>query len=469
MSRIPVRLRLTLGFALAVAIVLAGIGSFLYFRTESALDRTIDEGLRARAADVAALAQQADTGLREAGRLPFQSGGFAQVVTPGGRVVDATPGLARSSLLPARDLRAERFVESTLQDEPVRLLAVAIHAQDRNLVVVVGSSLESRVGALGDLRTQLIIGGPLALLLVSFAGYLLAAAVLRPVERMSERAATISAANPGRRLPVPEADDELARLGRRLNKMLERLESALERERHFVAEAGHELRTPLALLKTEIELALEHPESAAVLEAALRSAGEETDRLSQLADVLLLLARADAGALPIRRSRVELTDVLDAVATRYRRRADEAGRRIEVDAGDLAVLADRLRLEQALANLVDNALRHGAGTIQLEAVEREDAVELRVGDEGDGFPEEFLDHAFERFSRPARSRSRGGAGLGLGIVAAIAEAHGGSARAANRPGGGAEVILAFPGARTGGEQGRRTAARDRFRLVPDPR
>jgi signal transduction histidine kinase len=319
-----------------------------------------------------------------------------------------------------------------------------VQAKGRKLVVVVGTSLETRLTALEDLVAQFVIGGPIALILASLAGYLLAAAALRPVERMGEQAATISAASPGRRLTLPPADDELARLGRRLNEMLARLEAALERERSFVADASHELRTPLALLKTEIELALDTPGSVPALEAVLRSAGEETDRLSQLAEDLLLLARADAGALPIRRTQFAVADLLDAVSTRFGRRIAGAGREIEVNApDDLTILADRIRIEQALANLVDNALRHGAGTIRLEAAERGGRVELSVSDEGEGFTAGFVPHAFQRFSRSDHARSRGGAGLGLAIVAAIADAHGAAARATNRPGGGAQVTLAL--------------------------
>jgi two-component system, OmpR family, sensor kinase len=177
------------------------------------------------------------------------------------------------------------------------------------------------------------------------------------------------------------------------------------------------------------------------LEAALRSAGEETDRLSQLADDLLLLARADAGELQIRRSRVVVGEVLEIIATRFGRRAASAGRTIEVAAApELEVLADRRRLEQALGNLVENALRHGRGTVKLTSVAVDGVVELHVHDEGDGFGPEFVGHAFERFSRG--EAGSGGAGLGLAIVAAIAQAHGGTATAAN--GDGAEVVLALP-------------------------
>ena len=460
MSRVPIRVRLTLVFAIAIALVLAGTGLFLYLRLASGLDQTINQGLRARGADVSALVQQADTGLREAQQAAGPSAGFAQVLLARGGLLDWTTGLSGQSLLTKSELalanRGASFSSTTLRGEHVRLLAFPLHAQNKNLVVVVGASLESRLNALDDLRTQLLLGGPIALLLASLAGYFLAGAALRPVERMGEQAATISAASPGRRLPVPPAEDELARLGRRLNEMLARLEAAHERERSFVAEASHELRTPLALMKTEIELALDEPGSDSSLRSALRSAGVETDRLAQLADDLLLLARADAGALALRRSSVEVADMLAAVAVRYRRRADEAKRRIEIDlAGRPTILADRPRLEQAIANLVENALRHGAGTIRLAAVQHDGSLELHVTDEGQGFPDDFVDHAFERFSRPDRSRTRGGAGLGLGIVAAIAEAHGGTATTGNRSGG-AEVTISVPRRVPPSDHGRET-------------
>jgi two-component system OmpR family sensor kinase len=320
LSRVPIRLRLTVVFVVAIALVLAGTGLFVYLRLASGLDQTINQGLRARGADVSALVQQADTGLREAQQLSTPADGFAQVLLARGTLFDWTPGLSRRSLLSKPELakanNGPSFISTTLRGEHVRLLALPLHAQNKNLVVVVGASLETRLNALEDLQTQLLLGGPIALLLASLAGYLLAGAALRPVERMGEQAATISAASPGRRLPVPPAEDELARLGRRLNQMLARLEAAHERERNFVAEASHELRTPLALMKTEIELALDERGSVSSLRSALRSAGVETDRLARLADDLLLLARADAGALALRRSLIDAPDVLDAAGLR---------------------------------------------------------------------------------------------------------------------------------------------------------
>jgi two-component system OmpR family sensor kinase len=227
--------------------------------------------------------------------------------------------------------------------------------------------------------------------------------------------------------------------------MLERLERAIERERSFVADASHELRTPLALLKAELELALRKPRTAPELEQALKSAAAETDRLVRLAEDLLVLAQADDGRLRLRRDTVRAGALLGSVQEAFRRRAESAGRTIEGETSDsIALDADRIRLEQALGNLVDNALRHGSGSVLVSAVERNGRVEFHVLDEGQGFPPAFLPHAFERFGRADEARTSGGAGLGLALAAAIAEAHGGSAHAVNREGGGADVWLSIP-------------------------
>jgi signal transduction histidine kinase len=274
-------------------------------------------------------------------------------------------------------------------------------------------------------------------------------------------------------LPVPQTGDEVERLGETLNAMLARLETALERERDFVADAGHELRTPLALLRTELELALREGRTAEELRAALASAVEESDRLEQLAEDLLVLARADEGRLPVRPERLDVAELLATTARRFDVRAAEAGRELRVvgaepaaaggelhvvdadravadaaaprHADGLAVHADRLRAEQALANLVDNALRHGDGPVELRAEPAGDGVRLHVLDRGPGFDPALNGHAFERFTRGDRARSRGGTGLGLAIVDAIARSHGGSAGAAPRDGGGADAWIELPG------------------------
>lgn len=454
LARLPIRLRLTLAFAVAMALVLSATGLFLYLRLASALDQTIDDGLRTRADDIAALVRQADSGLREGGgaRLAERGESFAQVLDLAGRVVDTTPQLGERPLLSPAELA--RAGERPLQldrgpvpgiDGESRLLAAPVRAQDRRLVVVVGSSLEGREEALSGLLTQMLVGGPLALLAASLLAYALAAAALRPVESMRREAAAIQAAEPGRRLPVPPSRDEIARLGETLNSMLARLETALDRERSFLADASHELRTPLALLKTELELALARPRPADELERALRSAAEETDRLSELAESLLLLARSDQHGLTVQLSALSAADLVQSVASRFAVFASRAGRAIATRApADIELRGDRARLDQALGALVDNALRHGRGDVRIEAVVNGRWVELHVLDEGPGFPLPFLERAFERFSRADGARSGAGAGLGLAIAAAIAQAHGGTAHAANRPEGGADVWLSLP-------------------------
>ncbi|HVS99755.1 MAG TPA: ATP-binding protein, partial [Solirubrobacterales bacterium] len=265
-----------------------------------------------------------------------------------------------------------------------------------------------------------------------------------PVEALRARAEEISTAAPDERLPVPATRDEVARLGETLNEMLARLGDALARERAFVADAGHELRTPLAILRAELELALAEGRSPQELRAALASAAEETDRLTQLSEDLLTIAQTEGGELPLRREPLHLGDTFAAVERRFSRRADEVGRRIEVGGGaEIELAADRLRLDQAIGTLLDNALRHGDGTITLSGRRAGEAIEVHVTDEGEGFPPAFLDRAFERFSR-APGVHDGGSGLGLAIVATVAEAHDGTAHATNRPAGGADVWLVIP-------------------------
>jgi two-component system, OmpR family, sensor kinase len=454
LASVPIRLRLTLVFAVAMAVVLAGMGLFVYLRVGAALDATIDQSLRGRADELAALVRTSGSGLREAGgnRLAEQGETVAQVLRPDGAVLDSTPQLGERPLL--TDPQLARAAAATLvveragvpgSDDPVRLLATPVQAQGGPLLVVVGASLEGRAEALESLLGQLLVGGPIALLLSSLLAYGLAAAALRPVESMRREAEAVSAAAPGRRLPLPPAHDEIARLGTTINHMLGRLEAALARERRFVSDASHELRTPLAALRTELELALRRERTPEELRGALRSAAEETERLAHLAEDLLVLARAGGGQLPVRPEPLPAADLLADVRERYARRAAEAGRPLEIQADErLRLSVDRLRAEQALGNLVENALRHGGGRILLQAHRRDGRIELHVRDQGQGFPPEFIGQAFEPFSRADPARAGGGAGLGLAIVELIARAHGGDAHAANRDDG-TDAWLELPG------------------------
>ena len=445
MRPLPIRIRITAAMALAMAVVLAATGWFLYARLDSHLRAELDTSLQVRADDLAALVRGGGS-LAPSGRGLIEPGeSFAQLLSRDGRVLDATRPLQNAALVKAAAIRRptyENRVSAPGLNEPARLLATPVARG----VLIVGATRQNNVETLASFRDELLIAGPVALLLASLVGYFLAGLSLQPVEAMRRRAAKISAETPGERLPVPETRDELERLGTTLNEMLGRLEEGLQRERDFVADAGHELRTPLALLRTELELAPRHGASEEELREAIRGSVEEVDRLAQLADDLLLIARSERGGLPLRVEPLEARELLSSVATRFQWRADEARRPLDVEVPNgLTVRGDRLRLEQAVGNLVDNALRHGDGRVSLRAATANCNIELHVADEGSGFQDGFAARAFERFSRSQPGREGHGAGLGLSIVKMIAEAHGGTAEAANSPDGGADVRLVLPG------------------------
>ena len=436
MNRFPIRLRLTLAFAIAMAIVLAATGAFVYFRVSSALDEAVNESLDNRLADARALAREGVTEPR------LEEEAFTDFIPASGRSSYLSPAELRQAETSTLEVGRGRV---PMVDGPLRIRAQKIDTDDGRVTVVAGTTLGDRNDALRQLLAALLIVAPIALLLSSALGYWLSRAALRPVEEMRVEAAAISGEDPGRRLHPGTAHDEISRLGETLNEMLDRLERAIQRERSFVADASHELRTPLALMKTELDLALRKPRTAPELEEALRSAEAETDRLARLAEDLLVLAQADDGRLPLRRDDLRAADLFATVQHAFQPRAEATGRTIHAEPADSVGLSgDRLRLEQALGNLVDNALRHGAGDVRLSALDRNGSVELHVVDQGQGFPPDFLPHAFERFGRADDARTSGGAGLGLALAAAIAQAHRGSAHAVNRDGGGADVWLAIP-------------------------
>lgn len=463
MTRLPIRVRLTLAFAVTMAIVLAGVGLLVYHRVDGELLASVDQTLRLQAAEAASHAHS-ERALVD----PDVAGGatLAQLLDSRGHVLRSQPTPLAPLLTPAEAARVARG-PSLLRTIHVAMgtdndwRALAVRA-DGGGAIVVARSLAAREDSLDKLGHELMLILPLALFVASLAGYALAAGALRPVEAMRRRAAAVTAAAPGR-LPVPRSRDEVSRLARTLNDMLERLQGAFEHERRFVADASHELRTPLALLRAELELALRRPRTREQLEEALRSAAEETQRLSRLAEDLLLIARADQGGMPLRAERVAAGEVLATVAGRFATRARELDRELVVTDSDALLDADPLRVEQALGNLVDNALTYGSGRVVLSATERDGVVELHVEDEGPGFPEDFRERAFDRFSRGDDARARdgvteAGAGLGLSIVDLIARAHGTQAGIRNRPEGGADVWLAVPRGRRGGLREPRPAA-----------
>ncbi|MET0750413.1 MAG: ATP-binding protein [Solirubrobacterales bacterium] len=450
MSRLPIRVRVTLAFTAVMAVVLVAVGLLLYLRLESQLDESLDTGLRSRAGDLAALAGDTDGRLATPGAISVESDeSFAQILSPDGRVLDSTEQVSGGPTLGRAELEAASREPQLIDHDSapglearVRLIATPIDFGGRAAVLVVGASLDDRDEALSNLATLLAIGGPVTLLLASLAGYWAAGAALRPVEAMRRRADEISAHSPGERLPVAPAGDELTRLGETLNEMLGRLEAAVARERRFVDDASHELRTPLALHRLELELALRQGSGEDELRTAIRGAIGEADRLIILAEDLLVVARAAEGGIDVQTAPFAVAESFAAVRSRFEERAARAGREIRTSTPpDLRIDADRSRIEQALTNLVDNALRHGDGPVELEARAENGRVELHVTDRGPGFPDEFIERAFERFSRADEARTSDGSGLGLAIVDSIARAHGGSAEARNRDPRGADVSI----------------------------
>ena len=441
--------RLAVLFALGSALLLVGSAGFLYVNLNRQLRSAVDRGLEQRADDIAADLRQGAVGVR-------QEEAFAQIVTPTGQVLDSSVTIAgdRPVLRGAELRRAVRgavFLDrgnvAGLGDT-ARLLARPESAGDTSVVVIVGSSRDAIDRAQGRLALVLAIASPLLIAALAGGGWLLSGAALHPVERMTEEADSISAAETGRRLPQPPGDDEIAHLGRTLNAMLDRLEASFARERAFVDDASHELRTPISILRAEMELALMRPDDHAEVVQSLRSALEEIGRLSRLTDDLLALARAGAGTLALRHEAVNVRALAEEVAGRM---SLEPGPQVDVSGPSSTTEADPFRLEQVITNLVANGRRYAASRVAVEVAEDGDSVTITVADDGPGFSPGFLPAAFDRFSRgdPARARAgEGGAGLGLAIAHAVVRAHGGDIVAENGPPlGGAVVTVTLPRSR----------------------
>ena len=447
---LPIRARLAVVCAMLVGVLVLGLGALVYLRLEADLRAAVDDELLTRAE--ALVDEPADASLLAVGSTDVGDI-FAQLLRRDGTVVATTPGLAPEAIVPTGELAAltgQRYREAQVRTttEPVLARLLEMPAPDGD-VVVVGVAFDDQREALDRLLSLFGTAGLAAVVLAGAVGWLVAGAALRPVERMRVESEAISGSEPGRRLAVPRTQDELAALGGSLNRMLDRLEAAVERERRFVADASHELRTPLANLKAELDLALRRARSPAELADALRSASEETDRLTRLAEDLLLLASAEGGRLPMRREDVEVAGLIRETVESFASRAFSLGVALDTSAEDGArARLDSVRIRQALGDLIDNALRHtpaGGGVSVVASVDHGE-LSIEVADTGEGFAPAYLPDAFEAFSRAdaARSRQAGGAGLGLAIVHAIAAAHGGTVEARNRAEGGAVVVLRIP-------------------------
>lgn len=465
-----IKLRLSLLFAAATALVI-GVGGALFVHAMwIGLDNGVLAGLQARAASI-----QQDLGSNIVS-APLVNRGTPSDIDEASQIlvrrIDGLVDLVRTEARPllslaqweaARRGGIQLNVRERGADAALMVWAVPSSA-DGGSVVVVGSSTETVDAAADRVEEALLIGDPILTLLAGAAAWLIAMAALGPVERMRSQAARM--AGTGERsqlLDVPPSGDEISALGRTLNLMIEAARSASDRQSAFVTAAGHELRTPLANLKLELELAGRPGRTRAELAEAVHSAAEEVERLGRLAEGLLLLAGQDEGRPLVHLRPCDLSVVIREAVAGFAASAAQKGVELTCTAPpEMAVEADADRLRQVADNLADNALRYAptGSTVEVRLEQDGTEVVLSVSDEGPGFDEEFLARAFERFSvsSPSRTRTRGaGAGLGLAIVKSIVVAHGGEVTARNRPNGGGQVIVRLPLPRLSGK--RRSATR----------
>lgn len=449
-----VRARATLAAALVVAVALAAGAVVLVAVLQDNLASSAQTAAAVRANDIATLASSGR--LRATVALPDDETAFVQVVTSSGRVVAASGNLRGKP--PAVSLRpnGEDPVTATVGNVPVdpdeRFVVVALAASTAQGPVVVysGSSLEAADEAVHAAEVALLVGVPLLVALVAALTWLVVRRSLSPVEAIRTQVAEISSRDLHRRVPEPGVRDEIGRLAVTMNAMLDRLDRAVERQQAFVADASHELRSPLATLRSELEIALAHPDGR--WEHTARDALLDVARIEHVAGDLLLLARLDASPAA-RRAPVDLAELVSTEVARLpaKRRA-----RCHADlASGVAVTGDPSQLARLVRNLLDNAARHARRTVTVivrpaDPTDRAGrSGEVVVADDGPGIPPGDRERVFDRFTRldDARARDEGGAGLGLAIARQIVTIHGGTIRVADSDEGACLVVrlpLALP-------------------------
>jgi signal transduction histidine kinase len=366
-----------------------------------------------------------------------------QVVDRTGRVVASSPNM--SGRLPVADLepgQTARIETTPIENEPSLVVAERADGPGGRFTVLVARTV---VDESADIVASFLWRGiPLLLLLVGVTTWRAAGRALAPVDAIRAEVDAISAAELSRRVPDPPGRDEIGRLAATMNRMLARLEAAQSRQRRFVSDASHELRSPLATIRQHAEVALSHPDRTTTAHLA-RIVLDEGVRVQQLVEDLLLLARADEGTLGLRRQPVDLDDLVFDAASGLRQATNL---RIDTTAVSAArVSGDEEQLRRVLRNLADNAARHARTTIDFTLTEsRERTARLRVDDDGAGIPQGERRRVFERFIRldDARTRDVGGSGLGLAIVAEIVTVHGGTVTISDSPLGGARVEVLLP-------------------------
>jgi two-component system OmpR family sensor kinase len=444
-----IRVRLAVIYVGAIVITLAIVGGLVWLQLGSALRSSLDQTLATRAAAVASsLENNGQSGLQD-GDATGAPGVFVAIFDAQGRSIDSTPGT------PAGLIRGG----SGVVNSDIRLASstYAIHALSsaNGTQVVAGSDLIGIRGTLDQLAGTMLVVGVIATISSLVGGWLLAGRALRPVALITTEASQIGADDIDRRLPVPQQRDELRGLARTLNGMLDRVADAIRRQRSFVAAASHDLRTPIAALQAELDLADDVRTTEPELRSAIRAAHGDAVRLGELATALLDLAAADSDGRAMVRSPVRIDVLLESVGRRVGAMARERGIRVRLDAPDREARVDRVRLEQALTNLIDNAAVYGPPGGEVQVVARFDPTDQRDGrvdgtllsidvlDRGPGIPAELAHTLFEPFIRGPHANGSG-RGLGLATAAAAIHAHRGTIGFEPRPGGGTRFWVQLP-------------------------
>lgn len=448
-GRLSLRARLTLAATVMAAAGLGIGGVLLLIALDRALLGALDETAQRQGQDIAALVESAQ---EPPNPLPGFGAVVAQVIDAQDRVLASTPGGDRlTPVVAGGDLDAVRAGEAVELDgtrlgqpEPLRVLGVPTDVAGEPVTVLVAVSLEEQQRSVEFAKIGVAAGGLAVTAALGILSWLVIVRALRPVDRLRGGAEEITGAGGGHRLPVPAGGDELSRLAVTLNDMLGRLDAAAARQRAFVADAAHELRSPIAVLRTELEVALAHPDAVDPHDTA-REALVEVERMGRLVDDLLVLAHLD-NPRPVRRDELISLDEL-AVEAADGVRGGRVPVRVAAGA-DVHTRGHRDSLSRVLRNLVGNAVRHASSQVTVTvSAAGGGRARLVVADDGAGVPAADRERIFERFTRldDARDRDAGGSGLGLAIAREIVVAHGGTVTVEDAEPG-ARFVVTLPAA-----------------------
>jgi signal transduction histidine kinase len=441
-----IRFRASAAAALVVAVALVVGGLIVIGQQRRSLTAAIDTALVGRSDDLANLAT--DAGIPPVITVTGDDKALAQIVDASGRVVASSENIAGEVRISGVQAAAGQIILGTRDSLPVgegpfRFAARSVDIAGERFTIYVATSLDGVTASVRSLAIRLGSGIPILVLIVALTTWVVVGRTLRPVEAIRAEVAEITGRQLHRRVPEPAVDDEIGRLARTMNDMLGRLERASERQRRFVSDASHELRSPLTSIRAQLEVDLAHSEGVDWHQTGF-GVLEETIRLQHLVDDLLLLARSSDRETPIRRESVDLDDVVLAEIARH-----QTGGRIRIDATAVSggqVSGDPDELTRAVRNILDNAERHARRLVRISLEETDGAVSLLIEDDGHGVPAAERERIFERFTRAdeARSRDQGGSGLGLAITRDIVERHEGTIEVTDGSLGGAAFVIRLP-------------------------